>query len=446
MAHLASALVRFVACPLGDTHPFGLYYTNGAGQRMPNGDLASVVLEAAKKERGLSLNDGQEPKNELSSNHQGANQPHHLNGHANKPSNGHLAPPFEWNSPNRAVSASPEPLDEDGTHALSKPAKKDVQRKQSPPNARKLSSSFRSNSTRRTSTASRDRRIYTSQSSNDLEDGETENAANHNAGQTEARGLDQETGRLLSSSVGQSGSSQPLRGPFSRMDSTRGQASLSSSRNGSGSSKQAPEVGRRKSTGGTDSRRPSMTVSATARRFVGFFTDGEQDEETQDEAGLSDDERRNRRLQPPGRQDTIQESASREGHTPNPTSSHGTPSRRVTSRANSYGFGRSQRSSRRNSITEAEEGEDTDRPNAANARPSMARGQTKARTKWDALRQRLKQDKNTAELDKGLTGSELVTDLSAGMMSVMMLKMAFDRDEHDKHRVCASYGLHRISR
>ena len=58
---------------------------------------------------------------------------------------------------------------------------------------------------------------------------------------------------------------------------------------------------------------------------------------------------------------------------------------------------------------------------------------------WTALRNRIRTapgDKGVTELSKTLSGHELISELTVGLLPVIMLKMSLtDRDEHDQHRI-----------
>jgi len=60
---------------------------------------------------------------------------------------------------------------------------------------------------------------------------------------------------------------------------------------------------------------------------------------------------------------------------------------------------------------------------------------------WTALRNRMKGNdgKGVQEISKALTGHELVSELTVGLLPVMMLKMGLtDRDEHGAKRIPVS--------
>lgn len=66
-------------------------------------------------------------------------------------------------------------------------------------------------------------------------------------------------------------------------------------------------------------------------------------------------------------------------------------------------------------------------------------GRKPASKGWQVLRARVKHDEvpkqRGNEISKGLTGTNMVTELTCGHLPVMMLKMAMDRDEHNVPRV-----------
>lgn len=429
-----------------------------------------------------------------------------------KPSNGHLAPPFEWNNGDsesnlthrQQLTASPEPLTHtelppskegedrangrggsgkqddarqatnDSVESTSTPATKRPATKAPRRYSKKLSANLfsggGSGSGRGDALQQRRQHKVTSESTHDEndDDGEVGVGGYTSSSSREASGPGPKQGRdsidaLVGTNPaaashthpGGSGASgapaaSPMRGPFSRYDSSRGQSMLRQESSPSGlnklpngnssaqqqqhhhphhhphhqdgsapPSKRGSLLTRRQSTGatgdssgGSSSRRPSM--SAASRLFSsvrGMLDEGDETAgEDQDRyRGVRTPRRSTEEQQPQGSQQARQQQQ------------HNTDAGNVSG-GDQQGSGQGLRptASRSNTLGIA----------------GLPRGEA-ARTKWAALRQRLKQEKKPEELEKSLTGSELITDLSTGMMSVMMLKMAFDRDEHDQHRVRA---------
>ena len=453
---------------------------------MPDEGLAAVVLEAARKEK--AKNEGQSALHGVaggSGEGSGSTDSSSSNPQL-KHVNGHLAPPFEWThqGSNRTFTDSPEPLaapqlfERDYINVKSdgsSPARK-VHQSQPPAPKRRMSSQiFSSGGTR--ATHSRERQIYTSQSSGDDYDsapGGSSSKAHGDRNKVISGNGQLNNGHAV---VGKSSTSSdaPMRGPFSRLDSSRGESNLaqrgasdsssrsvagpnaesggSASRTGNGHNygavKGVPTPLRRMSTGGYDNRRQSM--SATARRMMSGFFGGEAEEQQLETDGDGNASERDdgdedlRRARSFNRSQSLLRVPKSQ---PNQSRSRdSSPSvalqRRTSDRSASYNRLRRPRSEDFANRNEAGGGTGNGVEAAAGphgARPGVSRYKTEgirfqARDRWDALRQRMRQEKKSPELEKGLTGSELITDLSSGLMSVIMLKMAFDRDEHNQHRV-----------
>ena len=401
---------------------------------MPS-DLAQVVLQAARDEKAI---------------HETHRLPEGSGASASSKTqqNGHLQPPFDWRSgQSRQITSSPEPMgpatpQEELGHGqaygnglgVSVPAKKrpNTRPKGRPNPSKRLHSSF-FGSSEAAAAKQAAKRLYTSESTQDEHDTAPSSHSRNGSGSKPHHIDSEEQDRP----AGSSSTSSPMRGPFSRMDSTRGQALLAGSTSGSGSSKtpqrrQSIGQGASRSGSGDDSRRHS--VSGLAKRLGAMSETEETDEYESHDDGLqppSSDRHPShyfdsrtplaRMNESPENNRSLAPSA--------PGSGMNTPQRRGSVRSFSNPFGRSV-----NRQTSGDHQTQAGQAEAQGNEKNQTDGTT-GKNKWAALRRRLQQEKKPEELEKYITGQELITDLSSGMMSIMMLKMAFDRDEHDKHRV-----------
>jgi hypothetical protein len=523
---------------------------------MPNGDLAAVVLEAAKKERAkeeagqpsaFQNSNGSTSTTTTRDKGKGKARAREngdaLGGHNS--SNGHLEPPKEtFPGYNRHITASPEPLnpaelqgnhnDQDDLHDRARPAgastNGSVPRPASPgalevpsrqdstsqedsvgpikpakkrpavragPSARKLSSAFfghassgSGNSSSRVNKQAA-RRQYTSESSTSYDDSHHYGVSDNNefkdffssafAGHSQAASDANKTrlgGNAASntpsgvasthpqenmngnaapnnkpSQAGSSNSSGPMRGPFSRLDSSRGQQQLQRRVSLSGQEHEThlPPPARV----GPQRR---YSVSGAAQRFghalghLGHPFETEEESEGEEVPQRQDSRHSSQQLagvRTPGaerhaffRDSSQDDGTSQAGHL---ASSSGAPKDSPLARPQ----GVSRRSSYRslNNIFKRSQGPAAESTAAMGAReedgaghPGFSRSNTQAdagggKGRWNQLRQRLKQEKKTAEFDMTLNGKEVINDLSLGLVSVMMLKMYMDRNEHDQRRV-----------
>lgn len=437
-------------------------------------NLAAVVLEAAKRD-GLrpgssgndeikqnGHNDGSTGENKSASNN--TEKRSLQDGSVNSLTNGHLLRPFSWQS-NRALTASPEPIQPvqngDATPSSStkasspavKAPKKQLSGASSRPSQRRQLSAHFSDDTRRSGSYSR--HGLTSESSRDNGHGESSTGSQILSERNVLRNV-RSAGSENSHSGLSAGGSGPLRGPFSRLDSSRGQSLLARQSQSQSQSRHASlgsdgHAATRRSTsdshgsataanGDNEGVRPRRSSFSRVARSVGLRTGlVNSDEEVEEpERSRDDAEGRSQQLLPPHQPDAMHETSrpqvmhagtSPAGGAgflgPAPTASRARP--RTGLRAITLGDLR-----RSSNTSNDEEGGP-----ARNRRDKDDQGgfRSNARSRWAALREKLRQEKKPEELEKGLTGKELVTDLSTGLMSVMMLKMAFDRDEHDQHRV-----------
>ena len=495
--------------------------------------MASVVLDAAKKERAKQEAQEAVAGTNTERSASGGSHGHGKvqgNGHRHgqgegststngstgqlKQINGHLTSPFDWaqqeSGNNRTFTSSPEPLstppvltERDYVNAKpngSTPARKIQQSSQTrpPPSSlqsqkRRMSSRFLGTSTRADN--SHERQKYTSQSSGEdhehdlssrnssslnplkADNGNKNSEANNGEGRLENGHLAAVKSSSSSSPV--ASESSPMRGPFSRQDSTRGETMLAQ-RNASAPSNRGPagyrtggsENGngiavngfgkgvapptRRMSTDGYDSRRQSN--QASHRQFLPVMSGSDDEEGQGEEEALSENNdnvsggedgndnagyfrnghRKGDLLGMP--KSRLNQSRSRESFPSQMPQRRGSARSHIfdgLQRRRSEGFNGYGDTQRDGTTQEGAGPSGSGNPPQRSAVPRYKtdgfRGQAKDR--WDALRQRMRQERKSPELDKGLTGSELITDLSSGLMSVMMLKMAFDRDEHNQHRV-----------
>lgn len=519
---------------------------------MPDGDLASIVLEAARKERakqdagevsafenghvqpGNSLrhDDGYKGKGKGKARENGDARTSHKQG------NGHLEPPREFPGYNRTVTASPEPLTPEATRteldqaqqdnhekpqtngagAQKQPAladkDKDTPQEQfkrparkrpavlAGPSARKLSSAFFGGHGHASGTGSGSsskankqaaRRQYTSESSTDYDDAfgtsdhnnefrdffsanghvQQPHSGTSNARQqpsTNATGDSQDTSNTRSneSSKGNdqeklgkpgqtSSGSGPMRGPFSRVDSSRGQ-SLLTRRQSIGSHEAHDKAQQHQDPSQLRTSGPSRrySVSGAAQRFnhaLGAFghpneLDGSGEEDSQDEGRQSPNRFKSHTPGVNDRHAQWRETSQDEGlrteqHDKANGLSNARPqgvSRKSSFRSLNNFFKRSQGPG---AGAEREQADGEANLSDGQRHPGLSRSNTQGdghqagvgKKRWAQLKQKLKQEKKPAELDKTLNGSELINDLSLGLISVMMLKMAFDRDEHDQRRI-----------
>lgn len=524
---------------------------------MPDGDLASIVLEAARKERAKqdaghssAFGNGHANASDNKSSTMNRSKVEYdqakdkgkgkarENGHAHpvhQEGNGFLEPP---KAPiiDRNLTSSPEPLASEysntsdhaqpleTTAAPSKPAgekdgaargaqkdrfKQPAARKRpaarAGPSARKFSSAFfgAHGSVSGSNTPSRASKYtamkpYTSESSMDNDDRNVSGASDHNKefvdffsanhGQSSSSrppkpktSTDTKNSSAGQSTSGNNASGQSktramenlgkpgqtsnatgaMRGPFSRVDSSRGQTLLTRRQSIGAADAHDKTSYRQDHNQPQDSRQRRYSVSGAAQRFshaLGVYghpneLDGSGDETESDAEG-----RRASRAHTPhaGGND-------REARLSDVSHDHGLPkhesqeearagaarppnrpqgvSRRSSYRSLNNLFRRSHGPGTQDEISERPDGEGTAGETGAR-HPGLSRSNTQAdgqpgvgKKRWAQLKQKLKQEKKTAELDMTLNGRELINDLSLGMISVMMLKMAFDRDEHDQHRV-----------
>jgi hypothetical protein len=531
---------------------------------MPDGDLASVVLEAARRERAKqdagqssafanghanthdntstmvngskNENDQAKDKGKGKAKENGHAHPAHQQG------NGFLEPPKGPTVYDRNLTSSPEPLAPEHStntsdHAqpsqangsipqpaaaaaaendgAARGAQKDRSRQpparkrpaaRAGPSARKFSSAFfgAHSSGSGSNTPSRVSKYaamkpYTSESSMDIDDRNVSGASDHNKefidffsashGQSSGSRLpnpqnstdtkDSSTGQSTSGNnasgqsktramenLGKPGQSSngggAMRGPFSRVDSSRGQSLLTRRQSIGGADAHDKNAHRHDHNQPQDSNgQRRYSVSGAAQRFshaLGAYghpneMDGSGDEEESDfegrhagpahtpagggndrETQLSDVSH-NYALPKHEQQDENRAGAGRPANRPQGVS------RRSSYRSLNI-FRRSQGPGAPEEISEQPDGGDTGGEAATRQRPGLSRSNTQTdgqagvgKKRWAQLKQKLRQEKKPAELDMTLNGQELINDLSLGMISVMMLKMAFDRDEHDQHRV-----------
>lgn len=414
------------------------------------GDLAQVVLQAAREEKAKENGQPPRQRSQSQSGYHGSGSSSHA-ASSTRQQNGHLQPPFDWQgSGSRQVTASPEPMipnseaatpqDElghgqahpNGLSVATTPAKK---RSGGRPKARRTSSKRLPSSFFGTSESAAAKhaakRLYTSESRQDDHDEDVRQNHGHEA---EAKPEHFDSGEYTRA-AGTTSTASPMRGPFSRMDSSRGQNMLANQGSGSNRPSRRPSTSQPGS--GDDSRRHS--ISGIAKRLGAMSETDETDDYESHDDGLQASN--NRHLSPlqqnRARLDRMSESPenSRSANPSAPTSGANTPQRRNSVRSFGNVLGRSLNRQPSGDVSaQAAQGDASGNEKAGHSDTTVGK------TKWAALRQRLKQDKRPEELQKYITGQELITDLSSGMMSIMMLKMAFDRDEHDKHRVSNEYS------
>lgn len=277
----------------------------------------------------------------------------------------------------------------------------------------------------------------------------------------------------LQEKLGKSGHASPqaaMRGPFSRMDSSRGQSLLTRRQSiGSQEGHERSHAQDPHQLKGNNVPHRRYSISGTAQRFghaLGAF--GSHPNEVDDEESANDSHGENHHSPSQSRARTphagerhqsfwrgssnddnnqgVEQSHAENGVTAKGSASTSRPQQGI-SRRSSYRslniFKRSQGpGDGPNGHIDGEEG---------HRHPGLSRSNTQAdgsalppgtgKSRWNQLKQRLRQEKKPAELDMTLNGSELINDLSLGLISVMMLKMAFDRDEHDQHRVSLSFEV-----
>lgn len=265
-----------------------------------------------------------------------------------------------------------------------------------------------------------------------------------------------------------------LRGPFSRADSSRGQTLLT--RKHSIGSQEAHERSHAQDPSqlrGSNLHR-RYSVGGAAQRFshaLGVFghpTEVEDEESADEESGAADghhtpSQSRARTPLAGERSHSFWRGSSGDDNIPNGDSQHvdtgaarGVKGSTTSGASSARPQGVSRKSSYRSlNIFKRSQGPgdgqngqttDGDANIEGQRHPGLSRANTQpdgagqlppgiGKSRWNQLKQRLKQEKKPADLEMTLNGSELINDLSLGLMSVMMLKMAFDRDEHDQHRV-----------
>lgn len=409
------------------------------------GDLAQVVLQAAREEKAKE--NGQPPS---MSGFQGSGSSSQ-NPSSTKQQNGHLQPPFDWRANgSRQVTSSPEPLSEAVTpsdelghgqavpNGLSvTPAKKrstNRTRGRPQPSKRLHSSFFGTPESAAAKQAAK--RLYTSESTQDDEPDAFHDAQNRNGS-----GHDSKPGHIDSSEqeqlpAGTTSTASPMRGPFSRLDSSRGESILAGHGSTTRGGSRRPSTSQPES--GDDARRHS--ISGIAKRLGAMSeTDETTDYESHDDGPFNGIQRQrqhhNDNRTTLGRMSESPERL-RSANPSAPASGMNTPKRRNSGFSNPFGRSTNRRQSSGEQAAQANGHGDV----SGNEKGGTG-DTTVGKNKWAALRQKLRSEKKPQELEKYITGQELITDLSSGMMSIMMLKMAFDRDEHDKHRVSCTKRL-----